>query len=973
MRFEEPEANVCGNRVLEPEVGEDCDGTATEYGPDARCGPPEDAVTACRLTCDRQDEVDRCPAGWGCGTDGVCRKPNGKLELGPLNGAARGLGDLDGDGRNDVVLRGLTGDIQVAFFTEGRVLADVYVDPARRLLRDDPALQPIVARLTEDGIDDLALPIIGDDLSVRVFTGSANRQLGDPFVELVTTPFGSISNLVLETAFNPSGVPESLCAIGGCDQTLMLAKVSTAETRIAILDDRQIIQLFRLADGYRPRNFDLARWDGDRSCDVIAVGYRYTEDGSPANLIEFFPLCSGPGQLNQSEMLAPLGTVAPSASVSLSSAPPGKSLELAGHGDVNGDGLPDLLINVGDDDSLTIDDPLTYIAYGRGDGHFDSRPDLGGTLDVADIDTPLILAHSWAIDVDPTHRIENATWPRAMADINADGHLDFALTAGIVAVSTQDPSDQCIVDGELVMEGPPVGANDEPEWGYVCVLTSDNGLVDAASADVTQAVRNWRRQGSSVTALELRSDGLIGFAAIDKNQVAVTGQPIDHSPKDYLDLIWSDPITGQLVQRTLEAVRFDQVSAGDLDGDFEIDLVYSGGNSRTGHELYVIWGPPFDAARATELSPTGFDTLRVFAEGLPSVSLGAEREGRLTVFRDGQWPALALTQPDTCSAPQKCHLRFASGPITDPEHADHFAWGLGLVDTTDPDDGGGLRPLRAATGEADFGPAYDSVNAGLVSLAEIGVFTRPERASVFAVELGTPDTEGALSGTAEAVVAARTEGQGGLVITVLRPHISGTPTGPVCSSDFRVTGPTGLEESRVLCFEKTFHFEHDVEARAFPGSLDPFIEIADADSDGDLDLTWVTVDDRVIVLPGDGVGGLDPEQLIELELPIAMPIPTGGEEPDEDEFFGPTRIDWVRWLELDGTGGKELISGDLLNGELLWGFNVLFEDRVIDPRGALELDGLDGRSIGYVGDIDGDGIDDIAVGSHVLFGSTDND
>jgi hypothetical protein len=962
--LERVDLGVCGNRILEPEFGEDCDGSAISFGEDATCGAPG-SPAACRLTCDPGASASRCPPGWGCGIDGICRRPDAQFELVTVPGLARGVGDLDGDGRDDVVLRGTQGEAQVAFFGTGRVLAELFVDPARRPISDSPAVQPIVTRMSTDGVDDLALPLIGDDVTIRVFMGSTSRQLADPFVELVTAPFASAGTRNLYTAFNPRGVPQQICDVGGCTQTLVLGKTDANDTRYAVLEDRRFIPLFTLPEDHEPQTTAVARWDAARSCDILGVSYRYSDEGSPGNLVEFFPLCAGPNQFNQSEQLAPLGTVDAIASVSLSELEAGFSLELAGQGDVNADGHPDLLLNVTDNDAATLDDPQTYVAYGVGDGRFNTLPDLSGSLDLADRATPLIRGHSWATDLtDPDLRIEHATWPRAMADINQDGHVDFLLTAGVVALSSPDPTDQCLIAGEAVLAGPPVGPSGEPLWGYACLLVTDGALIDAETATRPQVVRNWRTTDSLATIVDLRGDGLPGFAGIDKNTIKLTDQSTDHSPKDFLDLIWLDKSSSQLVLHTIEATRHEQVAAGDIDGDATVDLVYGGGSS-----LQVIWGPPHDPARAVNFSPVGFDILRVFGEGLPSASLGAERDGRLTIFRDGQWPALALTQPEACAVREDCHVRFASGVLGDPVHVDHFAWALGLVQSTDS---GGLRLLRAISGEAELGPAYDSVATDPVPLSELGMTAAASRSTVLSVELGEgpeeltehqgPDAQ-QLGATDEALVAGRTDE--GLELAVLRPRIESSPTGPLCSGLFMVDVGHGQTEFRFVCFEVVTQLYVPGAVRGHGVSDDPFIEIGDADGDGNLDISWVTTAGKVMLLQSDGTGTLSADRLVELSL--LDPV------EGDDEAERPTRIDWVRWLELDGTQGRELVSGDLLGTGLIWGLNVGFESGALDPRGALEIDGLDARSMGHVGDFDGDGVDDLAIAGRVLFGQPVND
>lgn len=953
--LDEVELGFCGNHIHEPEFGEDCDGTAAHFGAGASCGAPNSSAP-CRLACNPAAAKPGCPSGWGCGTDGVCRQPSGVLEGSALPGEVRAIGDLDGDGRDDVVFRGASGGAEVAFFTEGRNLAEVFVDPARRPISDNPAVLPIVARLTTDGIDDLALPVIGDDVSIRVFMGSDTRRLENPFVELVTVPFGSTGEVWMQTVFNPLGMPESVCAIGGCTQSLLLGKTKADETRYSVLMDRELVELFRLAEDRRRQSAALARWDATRSCDVLAVSYRYQPPsgqtaGSPGNLVDLFALCAGTGVLNQSSEVDPLGTVPALTSVSVSNTDETQSLIVSGNGDIDGNGHPDLLLNITDNDPTTLDDGQTYALYGMGDGHFNSRPDFTGDIDVADRSRPLIQGHSWASVGDVSERIEGATWPRAMADINSDGRADFLLTAGVVALSSPDPTDTCVLAEEVVLAGPGIGDLDEPQWGYACVLVGEHGLVDAVNATQMQIRRNWLSSDSLANRVDLQGNGEAGFAAIDKNKIVYAGQPVDHTPTDFLDLIWIDPATSQLTLETIESQRIEQIAAADIDGDFAVDLLLGG------DKLEVILGAPFDIARATGLSPAEFEQLQVFAEGRPSASIGAERDGRLTIFRDGQWPALALIEPGDCETPKDCHVRFATGALGD---AVDFAWAIGVVRSSV---GGGLRLLRAIEGEADLGPAYDAASVPLVPLSNLALFVAPERSTVVTMDLDGTDDKSRID---EAIVVGRSDM--GVELAILRPYLSLAADAPLCSPEFvsaaakSGSGDTGV---RAVCFELVDVLHIPGVARAHPGSEDPFVEIADADGDGNLDLSWVTVDNHVRMLPG-GNGTFAAEDLIELEMP----------EPDEDPGGAPNvppRIDWIRWIEFDGSAGLEIVASDVLGSGLLWGIDVAFARDSLEPRGFLTLDPNETRKIGYSGDFDGDGVDDIAVGKVAFFGQPSND
>lgn len=156
------QSNQCGNHIIEP--GEDCDG--------AGIGPSSCSAT-CRLEC--ASGVDACPAGWGCGGDGLCRQPQGKLSaLGsglPISADRLTLADFDGDGKRDVLAtRGTS--LSIAYLDEHGLLPEsttLSISPI-----DDFVDAPGVGDLDGDGRADLALRV-GRDLGV--LRGQSDRTL----------------------------------------------------------------------------------------------------------------------------------------------------------------------------------------------------------------------------------------------------------------------------------------------------------------------------------------------------------------------------------------------------------------------------------------------------------------------------------------------------------------------------------------------------------------------------------------------------------------------------------------------------------------------------------------------------------------------------------------------------------------------------------------------------------------------------
>ena len=62
----------CGNGVVEPAAGEDCDGSVG-------CGAPG-TEPACRVLC-VPEAASTCPGNAACGIDGACHAPGGSFAL----------------------------------------------------------------------------------------------------------------------------------------------------------------------------------------------------------------------------------------------------------------------------------------------------------------------------------------------------------------------------------------------------------------------------------------------------------------------------------------------------------------------------------------------------------------------------------------------------------------------------------------------------------------------------------------------------------------------------------------------------------------------------------------------------------------------------------------------------------------------------------------------------------------------------
>lgn len=178
------ELDQCGNRIVEAELGEDCDG-ASALGTCSNFDPTTNSVVddgLCKFTCDSFLEVDEgCPAdmGFECGIDDICRRPSRAFEL-----AAASL---------EVVATRLV----------ARELGDGFDRSKELLAFDGQKLR--VYRFDFEGrvLDTQAIAAQGRDLAVGDFSGTRDPALALRYEASATAQGVSLFNIDIDGNLSP--------------------------------------------------------------------------------------------------------------------------------------------------------------------------------------------------------------------------------------------------------------------------------------------------------------------------------------------------------------------------------------------------------------------------------------------------------------------------------------------------------------------------------------------------------------------------------------------------------------------------------------------------------------------------------------------------------------------------------------------------------------------------------------------------
>jgi hypothetical protein len=347
------EANVCGNGVVEPVAGEDCDGF-----PEDQCRPAG-AEGQCRLDCAKRTDGTRpqCPPGWGCGSDNICRRPAGQFAMADntaLSGASwLHVGDFDGDGFGDILAVGNQGG--AVWYTNGNGDFSSHFDLPRA------PYAPAVGDLSADHLDDAVLVTsTGDGLVIGRGKPDETLQptVNAPYV-LPDLPSRAVVIDAMPTQFDAgnSGTARWL----GDELLMMVANVLAPVGDESANNSNEPLAMMPGMASEVVGDVAVGNLIEDSPCQEMAVAFRdkpfvwvYTPcraDGTA------FVWNMGPRSISLPQVDLPQGDTA-------------GGVVLA---DLNGDKHLDMIVNAPSADSGPVSTAGVMVAFGNGTGTFHSE------------------------------------------------------------------------------------------------------------------------------------------------------------------------------------------------------------------------------------------------------------------------------------------------------------------------------------------------------------------------------------------------------------------------------------------------------------------------------------------------------------------------------------------------------------------------------------------------------------------------
>lgn len=367
------ESGVCGNFVIDP--GEDCDGHPLEKG--TAC-VASNQPNACRHIC---NESTVCPTGWGCGVDGICRRPKGAFERygNPVPFATPNqmyTADFDEDGATDILLLGHENAIgtrpaRVAYSEPNDHSVDL------RILNLN-MFSPVLGEADDDG-GFLDVAFATQD-GISLLRGSSARDTEFSVFPHFNAPTNSILRMIATDVFAEVPGDELMAFI---EETKGITALQTVQES----GNQSLLELPFGIDAFAG-NVQQGRFDANAPCNELVFAQRGSRD------IFLFSPCrtDGTSGWNTSAVLNKV------------SLPPGFTVDTGVMlADLDLDGHLDMLIET---------NAVPHVAWGMGTGAFQSEKGGGATNAAGPYALP---------------DLAQAEFPLAIADVNGDAKVDFLL------------------------------------------------------------------------------------------------------------------------------------------------------------------------------------------------------------------------------------------------------------------------------------------------------------------------------------------------------------------------------------------------------------------------------------------------------------------------------------------------------------------------------------------------------------------